>query len=218
MTTDRDRRPAEEERRPTTGGARAELKQERAVRTRGQVLDAAAHAFAAKGFPAVTILDVAELTGMTKGAVYFHYPNKEALAVAVAERFYERLPAIADGVRALGLAPLSAVAELLTRTATAFRDDIMIQAGARLQIERSLIKAPLPMPYTGYGNLVSGWLQEARDAGELSAGTDPDVIARVLISAFFGAQHISWVLSDRADLAERVQEILDVVLVPARST
>ena len=48
------------------------------------MLDAAAQAFAAKGFPAVTILDVAEITGMTKGAVYFHYSNKEALAIAVA--------------------------------------------------------------------------------------------------------------------------------------
>jgi AcrR family transcriptional regulator len=149
--------------------------------------------------------------------VYFHYPNKEALAVAVVEQFYERLPAIADDVREKGLPPLSAVAELLTRTAMAFRSDIMVQAGARLQIERSLIDASLPMPYTGYGNLVAGWLQEARDTGELSAGTDPDVISRVLISAFFGAQHISWVLSDRADIAERVQEILDVVLTPTRS-
>ena len=51
------------------------LKQERAVRTRGQVLDAAAKAFATKGFPAVTVQDVAELAGVTKGAVYFHFAN-----------------------------------------------------------------------------------------------------------------------------------------------
>ncbi|MFI9269861.1 ScbR family autoregulator-binding transcription factor [Kitasatospora sp. NPDC052896] len=200
--------------RPATprSRGRTDLKQERAVRTRGQVLDAAASAFARKGFPAVTILDVAELMGMTKGAVYFHYPNKEALALAVADEFYRRLGATGDTVRELALSPLEAVSELLTRTAVAFRDDPMIQAGARLQIERSLIEADLPTPYVGYTNLVESWLTQARDEGQLALDTDAEVMARVLISAFFGAQHISWVLSERADIAERVREILDVVI------
>lgn len=200
--------------RPTgnPGRGRAALKQQRAVRTRNQVLDAAAQAFAAKGFPAVTILDVAEITGMTKGAVYFHYSNKEALALAVAEEFYRRLPEIADSVLRRGLSPLESVSELLTSTALAFRDDIMLQAGARLQIERSLIDAELPVPFIGYNHLVASWLKEAKGFGQLPAHADPDAIARVLISAFFGAQHISWVLSDRADLPERVEQILSVII------
>ncbi|MFF6997575.1 ScbR family autoregulator-binding transcription factor [Streptomyces sp. NPDC008313] len=188
------------------------LKQERAVRTRGQVLDAAAEAFATRGFPAVTVLDVAELAGVTKGAVYFHFANKEALAQAVAEEFYHLLGVIGLEVQEAELSPLDAVAELLVRTAVAFRDDIMVQAGARLQIERSLIGADLPMPYLGYTESLVAWFQQALDEGQLPAETDPDVTARVLVSAFFGAQHISWVLNDRADIAERVQEILDTVV------
>ncbi|WP_405584688.1 ScbR family autoregulator-binding transcription factor [Streptomyces sp. NBC_01190] len=211
MPTGSDRRPPGGKRRLTTDRARTGLKQERAVRTRGQVLDAAAQAFAAKGFPGVTILEVAERTGMTKGAVYFHYPSKEALAIAVAEEFYDRLPAIAATVRERALPPLESVAELLTSTAVAFRDDTVIQAGARLQIERSLIGASLPMPYVGYTETVTAWLQEASDADELTAA-DPGLVARVLISAFFGAQHLSWVLNDRVDIAERVNEIVGVVL------
>ena len=58
---------------------RTDLKQERAERTRAQILNSAAEAFASRGFPSVTIVDIAELTGMTKGAVYFHYANKESL-------------------------------------------------------------------------------------------------------------------------------------------
>jgi AcrR family transcriptional regulator len=194
------------------GRGRAVLKQQRAVRTRSQVLDAAAQAFAAKGYPAVTILDVAEITGMTKGAVYFHYSNKEALALAVAEEFYRRLPEIADSVLQMDLSPLESVIELLTQTALAFRDDIMLQAGARLQIERSLIDADLPVPFIGYNHLVASWLKEAKGIGQLASAADPDAIARVLISAFFGAQHISWVLSDRTDLPERVKQIVSVII------
>jgi AcrR family transcriptional regulator len=188
------------------------LKQERAVRTRGQVLDAAAEAFATRGFPAVTVMDVAELAGVTKGAVYFHFANKEALAQAVAEEFYHLLGVIGQEVQEADLSPLDAVSQLLVRTALAFRDDTMVQAGARLQIERSLIGADLPMPYLGYTESLVTWFQQAREEGQLPTKTDPDVTARVLVSAFFGAQHISWVLHDRADIAERVQEILDTVV------
>lgn len=213
-TTGSSPRSSQSQQRPpaNAGRGRAVLKQQRAVRTRNQVLDAAAQAFAAKGFPAVTILDVAEITGMTKGAVYFHYSNKEALALAVAEEFYRRLPEIADSVLRMDLSPLESVSELLIRTALAFREDIMLQAGARLQIERSLIDADLPVPFIGYNHLVSSWLKEARGMGQLASEADCDTIARVLISAFFGAQHISWVLSDRADLPERVHQILAVIV------
>ncbi|MEU6219506.1 ScbR family autoregulator-binding transcription factor [Streptomyces sp. NPDC047022] len=183
------------------------LKQERAVRTRGQVLDAAAEAFAAKGFPAVTVQDVAQLAGVTKGAVYFHFANKEALAQAVAEEFYHVLGVIGREVEEAGLPPLEAVAELLVRTAVVFRDDTMIQAGARLQIERSLIGAEMPTPYVGYTESVTRWLRQAKQ--EIRC---PEATARVLVSAFFGAQHISWILNDRADIADRVQEILGAVL------
>ncbi|MER7916519.1 MULTISPECIES: ScbR family autoregulator-binding transcription factor [unclassified Streptomyces] len=192
------------------------LKQQRAVRTRGQVLDAAAEAFATRGFPTVTVQDVAELAGVTKGAVYFHFANKEALALAVAEEFYHLLGIIGQEVKDAGLPPLAAVAQLLTRTAVAFRDETMVQAGARLQIERSLIGAELPMPYLGYTESVTGWLRQAHEAGQLPGSVNPEATARVLVSAFFGAQHMSWVLNDRADIAERVREILAAV-VPAAS-
>ncbi|MFI1304775.1 ScbR family autoregulator-binding transcription factor [Streptomyces sioyaensis] len=199
--------------RSSAGGSKPrELKQERAVRTREQVLSAAATAFAKRGFPAVTILDVAELTGMTKGAVYFHYANKEALAIAVAEEFYQRLPLIFEDVRKAGLPPVKAVAELLHRTAVAFRDDTIIQAGARLQIESSLIDATLPRPFDGYTDSITELLHEAKEAGELPASCKPEVLGRVLGAAFFGVQHISWRLNNRADLAERVEEIIEAVL------
>ncbi len=199
------------------GRGRGGLKQERALRTRAQVLGAAAQAFADKGFPAVTMLDVAELTGMTKGAVYFHYPNKEALALAVTEEFYHRIARLGEEVLGLELSPLDAVTELMTRTAVAFRDDLVVQAGARLQIESTLIATDLPRPYVGYTELVTAWLAQAAEIGELPAGARPEAIARVLISAFFGAQHISWVLDNRSDVAERVQEILTTVLPAGKS-
>ncbi|MET8677213.1 ScbR family autoregulator-binding transcription factor [Streptomyces sp. NPDC004647] len=190
-------------------------KQERAVRTRERILAAAARAFAAKGYPAVTILDVAEAAGMTKSAVYFHYENKDALALAVTDLFSRRIGEIADSVEQLNLPPVGSVAELLLRTATAFRDDTVIQAGARLQLERQLIGVRLPLPYEAYTDLISSWLARKRETGARDDLPPPDMLATVLVSAFFGAQHIAWVLNDRADLVERTIALVRTIIPSA---
>ncbi|MEY9843035.1 ScbR family autoregulator-binding transcription factor [Streptacidiphilus sp. MAP5-3] len=198
--------------RATTNAKGDALKQERALRTREAVLNAAAQAFADKGFPSVTVLDVAQLAGVTKGAVYFHFANKEGLALAVADAFYRRLPRMAQEVTSLGLSARDTVTELLTRTAVAFADDIVTRAGARLQIERAFIDAALPTPYVDYGEMLTALLVQAQRDGEVTSEIAPEVLSRVLVSAFFGAQHISWVLNDRQDIRERVDEVLAVVL------
>ncbi|MFH9404110.1 ScbR family autoregulator-binding transcription factor [Streptomyces sp. NPDC017638] len=207
-------------RNPTTGPTPAtrakELKQERAIRSRHNILLAAARAFAERGYPAVTMHDVAELSGMTKGAVYFHYASKECLAIAVSEEFARRLPVISDAVAQLALPPVASVAELLLRTAAGLRDEPLMRAGARLQIERGLIDAELPLPFEDYTALIAAWLQGALAAGDLEHATPPEPLARVLVSAFFGAQLLSWIGNDRTDIIERTVEVLHAV-VPCTS-
>jgi AcrR family transcriptional regulator len=187
------------------------LKQERAIRTRRAILDAAADVFTRHGYPSVTIKDIADGAEMTKGAVYFHFPNKEALAVAVTEEFYRRLNEIITPALEGDRSSPSTVADVLLRTARAFRDDVYVKAGSRLQIERPYIKAEMPVPYVGFTALITELLRECREADRLPRDTDPEALGRVLVSALFGAQHISWVQNDRADVVERVEEILDAV-------
>lgn len=195
-------------RRSATNAKGEPLKQERAARTRASVLEAAAESFAAKGFPEVTVLDVAERAGLTKGAVYFHFANKEALAVAVAQEFYGRVGEVARNLRGDDRSPLDRAIEFVRRNALLFRDDRVIQAGARLQIERPYIDSSLPTPYVGALEALTEFLDGAEEAGQLRPGSRPEALARVLLSAFFGAQHMSWVLNDRSDLVERVEEIV----------
>ena len=55
------------------------------------LLDSAAEFFATKGYPATTIRDIAGAIGMLPGSIYYHYPNKEALLVAVYEQGVRQL-------------------------------------------------------------------------------------------------------------------------------
>ncbi|MDH6129521.1 ScbR family autoregulator-binding transcription factor [Kitasatospora sp. GP82] len=184
-----------------------DLRQSRAMRTRVHVLRCAAEVFAERGFGASSVKDVADRAQLTKGAVYFHFPSKELLATAVVEALYERWPVMLADVQQEELGPLGTAREMLDRTAVAFRDDPIVQAGARLQIERDLIEAELPPPYSDWTALLTGLLEEARAAGELREGVDPGAAARTLVAGFFGMQHISDNLHRRADIMERWAEV-----------
>ncbi|WP_246574562.1 ScbR family autoregulator-binding transcription factor [Streptomyces genisteinicus] len=212
MSNERNDRRARQ-RAATTFGDTSQPKQERAVRTRATILDAAAAAFATDGFPQVTIKDIADGAQMTKGAVYFHFPNKEALAVAVLEEFYRRMEQTVDGALEHGdPSSLATFVDLLRRIARVFREDVYIHAGARLQIERPYIKAELPAPYVGTLDAMTEILDKCRTAGQLPEDADPGALARTVGAAMFGAQHMSWVTNNREDLVERVEEIIDAFI------
>ncbi|MEV5144729.1 ScbR family autoregulator-binding transcription factor [Streptomyces sp. NPDC052727] len=191
--------------------------QERSIRTRAQILEAASEIFAARGYRGASVKDIAERVGMTKGAVYFHFPSKESLAIAVVEEHYTRWPATMEEIRAQGFTPLETVEEMLRRAAQSFRDDPVMQAGARLQSERAFIDAELPLPYVDWTHLLAVLLQEARETGQLRAGVDPAAAARSLVAAFFGMQHISDNLHQRADIMERWEELRELMFFALRA-
>jgi AcrR family transcriptional regulator len=84
--------------------SRPNLKEEKARATRHRILVAATELFARQGFHKTTTADLAAAIGMTQGALFYHFPNKEALLHAVLERLARGL----DAYRALLTGPPSA--------------------------------------------------------------------------------------------------------------
>lgn len=62
------------------------VKQDRSVRTRQTILSAAARVFEERGYQMATISEILTAAGVTKGALYFHFPSKEDLARASSTR------------------------------------------------------------------------------------------------------------------------------------
>ena len=60
-------------------------------RVRRGIQDAALGLFVTQGYTATTTRQIAAATGLTVGALYKHYPNKEALFAAVATGYQKRL-------------------------------------------------------------------------------------------------------------------------------
>lgn len=66
-------------------------RQARAVERRASLLDAAARVFARRGYERAQMEEIAAAADTSKGGLYFHFPNKEALAAAVIGRAGEIL-------------------------------------------------------------------------------------------------------------------------------
>ncbi|PWR21638.1 TetR/AcrR family transcriptional regulator [Zavarzinia compransoris] len=55
------------------------------------IIDAAAHSFAKAGYDATTMRDIAALTGILPGSIYYHFKSKEDLFLAVHDAAIERV-------------------------------------------------------------------------------------------------------------------------------
>jgi TetR/AcrR family transcriptional repressor of nem operon len=71
-------------------GAKVFVSKEATERNRGSLLRAASHLFRERGIDGVGVAEIAKEAGLTHGALYKHFPSKEALA---AEAFYHPVAA-----------------------------------------------------------------------------------------------------------------------------
>jgi len=55
--------------------------------TRDKILQAALQVFAEKGYHRALVDDIVRASHTSKGAVYHHFPNKEALFLALVDEF-----------------------------------------------------------------------------------------------------------------------------------
>jgi len=73
---------------------------ESAAATRRALLDAAADLLDLGGLEAVTLRAVGARAGVTRGAPYRHFPDKESLLIAIGTRAWDRLGAQTQALRA----------------------------------------------------------------------------------------------------------------------
>ena len=71
-------------------------REEKKAQTRERLIEAAARVFAEKGFAATSLDEVADAAGLTKGAVYSNFENKEDLVRVVLKAHQDRLTGISD--------------------------------------------------------------------------------------------------------------------------
>ncbi|MCX4527098.1 MULTISPECIES: ScbR family autoregulator-binding transcription factor [unclassified Streptomyces] len=192
---------------------RPQVKQDRAVRTRRAILDAAAVVFEQHGYDAAKLSDIVNLARVTKGALYFHFDSKDDLAQAVIDAQIQEEPVPpAQEYKAQEFIDFGMI------FSHRLRHSVLMRASARLTLEKAG-RAALDHagPYQAWIDLHVAVLSEAKTRGELLPNVDPVAPSRMIVGAYAGLNMMSQVLA--LDLDEQVSElythVMPTVVVPA---
>ncbi|HEY6760095.1 MAG TPA: TetR/AcrR family transcriptional regulator [Baekduia sp.] len=183
--------------------------EQRSAATRAKLVDAARALFAARGYAAVGTEEIVRTAGVTRGALYHQFRDKEQLFEAVFEQVEaETTQRIAESALAGATDPLAA----LRAGARAF-----LAVCAEPEVERIvLLDAPAVLGWARwreiglrYGlGLVTGTLQAGMDAGAL-APQPVTPLAHVLLGALDeGALYVARA-QDRDTARAEVEAIVD---------
>ncbi|MGW2023874.1 ScbR family autoregulator-binding transcription factor [Streptomyces decoyicus] len=187
--------------------------QDRAIRTRRVILEAAASVFDEQGYDRATIAEVLERAGVTKGALYFHFASKEQLALAVLE---EQVVDIAVEPQKIKLQEFVDSGQVL---AYRLRSDPIQRGAARLAVEQGSNHLDRKQSMISWTHFVESLLNEARDRGEVLESIVVRETAELFVGAFAGLQMMSQALTNQADLSRRLtvffEHTLPSIAVPA---
>lgn len=176
------------------------------MRTRRVILEAAARVFDRRGY-AASMAEILQEAAVTKGALYFHFPHKEALAVAVMDEQRQFIPAAGTDV-----SPLQSTIDMTHAVARDLQDDVVLRAAIRLVIEQGSFTTPNPSAYLMWIQSLRGLLQLAAAQGELRPGTETDALAETLVGAFTGIQLMDQVLTGRHYLHRKIATLWRLLL------
>lgn len=187
------------------------VKQERAGRTRQAVLLAAADTFADAGFDAASLTDISRRAGVSKGALYFHFVSKQALADGVRTAAGREIGAAALGALAADGPAVQALVDLGHELARLLREDVTVRAG--VQLGRPGAGESGGDDWHGLTALFRRLLERAACAGELRPGADPRQLAVLLATTAAGLVRLA--VDEPARLGPEAVRALWAAVLPA---
>jgi TetR/AcrR family transcriptional repressor of nem operon len=169
----------------------SELSDKRADTTRDQILRAAAHEFAQRPYYAVGLDEILAEAQLTKGAMYFHFRSKHALALAIVD---EQTDSAAESVKNLLARKLSGLESLIdvsylvavgdmTQDVTRASFNLLESVGRTEKLQARLLG--------GWIQLMGEIAQRGIAEGDIVEQADPEDIGRLLVSIYVGMRQAS---------------------------
>lgn len=159
--------------------ARADRRTDR----RRQILDAAVHVFARKGFHTARVGDVAEEAGVAYGLVYHYFNSKEELLETIFRETWTQMLERVREVEAAGVPAAEAVRQVTALLLRTWRRDpdlvrVLVREVTRSpQVQREIQEIEHAMA------ALEGIIRRGQESGEFSS----DVDARIAAVVFYGA-------------------------------
>lgn len=180
--------------------------------TRERILDAALGAFSRQGYHGTRLDDIVEESSTSKGAIYFHFANKERLFLALVDQFadlLERRVKEAIAQEPAGMIRVRAAVEEVLNTFGRYRRPakvLLIQAvglGSVFENKRSETT-------DRFARLIESYLLEAIAVGDIQP-VDTEVVSMAWMGAIY-ALIIRWVTTGEPEPPRIMESLVPVLL------
>lgn len=173
--------------------------------TRAKVITKAKDLIHRQGLNATSISHIIEATGVKKGNLYFHFPNKEALSTAILERTRQETAEFLE-TSLTGTSPLEKLsnyldAVFLKHKRTGFVGGCLIGNSAIETGDNNPALAQVVSAiFDHWKQTLAAIITQARDDGCINPETDPEQTALHMIAAIEGGIMIAKVSKKETDL------------------
>lgn len=192
--------------------------QTKGEKTRARVLKEARKLIIANGFKNTSINEIIDATGVKKGALYFHFANKDELGFSILlnakDEFFQFLTQSFHGKNAY---------ERIDNFFTALLEqqkDINFVGGClfgntalEMSDTNERFAGVIHDVFSEWVALLAKHLQEAKEAGRISKGIDPELFAKTIVASLEGGIMMARVSKDVSDL-EDCMNVLRTMMKP----
>jgi TetR/AcrR family transcriptional regulator, fatty acid metabolism regulator protein len=177
------------------------------------VLDAALRVFAERGYGETAVDEIARAAETSKGGLYFHFPSKQALFLAL-------LDEASDALLGRVEAAMASEADPIARGDAALREVLHVFGGHRLLARVLLVEAlgagnefvaRLNALHAAFSSLIAGCLDEA-----VALGRIPPCDTSIVAHAWYGAVNqtvLRWLLTGEPRRLEETYPTLRSLLL-----
>jgi len=163
----------------------------RADATRLQIVKAAAHEFATRPYSQVNLDEILVSADVTKGALYFHFRSKHALANAVIEHRAELGWATVEQIRTNGLSGLETAIDVAYLIAVSDIGEADARAGLNLLEAVGRFDGLQAKVLDVWVNGFAALIRRAIGEDDVVEDVNPEHAARLLVSMYLGLRQTS---------------------------
>ena len=168
-----------------------EASERRAGNTRHRLIAAASRQFAHRPYSVVSLDDILAEAELTKGAMYFHFPSKQALALAIIDDLTAMSNAAITELLTRKMSGLETLIDLVYLLAVQDTQHEVARAGGRLL---ESLDNTTDMPTTlwqSWTDFVSTLIKKAIGEGDVIEDLDPVDVAKMLVALLVGIRRVS---------------------------
>jgi TetR/AcrR family transcriptional repressor of nem operon len=177
--------------RDETGRAMTEASERRADTTRHRLIAAASRQFAQHPYSMVSLDDILAEAELTKGAMYFHFPSKQALALAIIDDLTEMGRTAVTELLARKMSGLETLIDLVYLLAAQDTQLEVARAGVRLLDALDNTGLLPPALWQSRMEFVTTLIQRAVTEGDVIDQHDPEDIAKLVVALWVGIRRVS---------------------------